>query len=95
MKAIIKISDGFVTIRYETGDARPRGEGEIIKTDSLTELPLTTASRRSLPPRGEAENSGRAKLSPQGEAAKRLTIFAEENFVSKILCRQGEAYEIG
>ena len=28
--------------------------------------------------------------SPQGEAAKRLTIFAEENFVSKILCRQGE-----
>ena len=29
--------------------------------------------------------------SPRGEAAKRLTIFAEENFVSKILCRQGEA----
>ena len=25
-KAIIKFSDGFVTIRYETGDARPQGE---------------------------------------------------------------------
>ena len=29
----------------------------------------------------------------QGEATKRLNIFAEENFVSKILCRQGEALE--
>ena len=29
--------------------------------------------------------------SPRGDAAKRLSIFAEENFVSKILCRQGEA----
>ena len=28
----------------------------------------------------------RGRASPQGEAAKRLTIFAEENFVSKILC---------
>ena len=33
----------------------------------------------------------RGRASPRGEAAKRLTIFAEENFVSKILCRQGEA----
>ena len=33
--------------------------------------------------------------SPRGEAAKRLTIFAEENFASKILCRQGEALEQG
>ena len=31
-----------------------------------------------------------ATASPQGEAAKRLNIFAEENFASKILCRQGE-----
>ena len=28
----------------------------------------------------------RGRASPQGEAMKRLTIFAEENFVSKILC---------
>lgn len=27
----------------------------IKRTDSLTELPLTTASRRSLPPRGSRE----------------------------------------
>lgn len=39
----------------------------IKRTDSLTELPLTTASRRSLPPRGSRE--------------QRLTIFAEENEV--------------
>ena len=53
----------------------------IKRTDSLTELPLISRLCR--------------QLSPQGEAAKRLTIFAEENFVSKILCRQGEAYKIG
>ena len=41
---------------------------KIIKsTDSLTEPPLTTASRRSLPSRGSRE--------------QRLTIFAEKNEV--------------
>ena len=49
----------------------------IKRTDSLTEPPLISRLCR--------------QLSPRGEAAKRLTIFAEENFVSKILCRQGEA----
>ena len=49
----------------------------IKRTDSLTEQPLISRLCR--------------QLSPRGEAAKRLTIFAEENFVSKILCRQGEA----
>ena len=31
----------------------------------------------------------------QGEAAKRLTIFAEKNEGSEFFFRQGEAYEIG
>ena len=31
----------------------------------------------------------------QGKAAERLTIFAEENFVSKIFSRQGEGFEWG
>ena len=50
----------------------------IKRTDSLTEAPLISRLCR--------------QLSPRGEAAKRLTIFA-------LLCastmRQGEAYEIG
>ena len=35
--------------------------------------------------------------SPRGEALTkaRITLFAEENFISKILCRQGEALEQG
>ena len=33
----------------------------------------------------------RRHLFPGGEATKWLNIFAEENFVSRILCRQGEA----
>jgi hypothetical protein len=37
----------------------------------------------------------RRHLSPGGEATKWLNIFAEENFVSKILCRQGEGLEQG
>ena len=37
-----------------------------------------------------ALNGSSARKAPRGEAAKRQTIFAEENFVSKILCRQGE-----
>ena len=41
--------------------------------------PLTTLLRKEPPPEGK----------PRRKA--RLHIFAEENFVSKILCRQGEA----
>ena len=50
----------------------------IKRTDALTEPPLTTAL------------TGRA--SPQGEAAKRLTIFADFCDSKK---KQGETYEIG
>ncbi len=54
---------------------------------------------RSLPPRGSLGTrltifaSLCASTMRQGEATKWLTIFAEENFASKILCRQGEALE--
>ena len=36
-------------------------------------------------------------VSPRGEALTkaRITLFAEENFACKILCRQGEALEQG
>ena len=55
---------------------------KIIKsTDSLTELPLTTASRRSLPPRGSLWN--------------RLTIFAEKMKFAEFFFRQGEATKCG
>ena len=50
----------------------------IKRTDSLTELPLTSRLCR--------------QLSPRGEAAKRLTIFADFCDSKK---KQGEAYEIG
>ena len=65
-----------------------------------------TASRRDClwrqlgeksPPRGSLRTrltifaSLCASTVRQGEATKWLNIFAEENFVSKILCRQGEA----
>ena len=50
----------------------------IKRTDSLTELPLISRLCR--------------QLSPQGEAAKRLTIFA--NFCDSKK-KQGEAYKIG
>ncbi len=55
-----------------------QGAGE--KWNSLSEKwnsPSPPCFARSLPPRGSL--------------GTRLTIFAEENFVSKILCRQGEA----
>ena len=45
-----------------------------------------------------APHSSKASLcppSPQGEGTKWLTIFAEENFVGKILCWQGEGLERG
>ena len=50
----------------------------IKRTDSLSELPLISRLSR--------------QLSPRGEAAKRLTIFADFCDSKK---KQGEAYEIG
>ena len=50
----------------------------IKRTDSLTEPPLISRLCR--------------QLSPRGEAAKRLTIFADFCDSKK---KQGEAYEIG
>ncbi len=60
----------------------------IIKsTDSLTEPPLTTASRRSLPPRGSREAADnfcfivRKHDEARGSLWNRLTIFARKNEV--------------
>ncbi len=44
---------------------------------------------RSLPPRGSREEADNF-MQIRGEAVKRLTIFAEENFVRKILCEKKE-----
>ena len=53
----------------------------IKRTDSLTELPLTTALTGRASPQGEAENSGRAKPSPP-----RGSLFRRrKNFLRKIL----------
>ena len=63
----------------------------IIKNDSLTELPLTTASRRSLPPRGSREQrltifAGKMKFaeffSGKGKPELKAKKFFAENFAN-------------
>ena len=50
-KAVVLISNGFATIRYETGDARPQGEGCIkVKKLKLTSI---VCLRRHFPQRGK------------------------------------------
>ena len=76
----------------------------IKRTDSLTEPPLTTASRRSLPPRGSRiikndsltelplTTASRRSLPPRGSREQRLTIFADFCDSKK---KEGEAEKCG
>ena len=56
-----------------------------LRREQAAEASVKRKFGKKSPPRGSHEAADHF-IQTRGEAAKRLTIFAEENFVSKILC---------